>query len=711
MIKRKNRVSIALFVIAALVQLSVAQSIVYVSAQQQEYESPTWLKTVTITMPAEWYMRPFAPGWIGLCSGPGSLIEDPLAIRLMNGTFVPRLASSWEWNPETGDFTVHLRQGVIWHDGVTEYQSEDVLSAITGFNMYYYPQRWMAGVVDRISTPDDYTVVFHVVRPTVGFETDILSGWSGFGLGSFWMRNGPLYKFSNETVRKWVAENNTEEITKLRDQYLELKIREPELALGTGPFRFTRITDEVIIVEKWSEHYLADNNKFKGVIYYVTKTIDVSNMMFLSGEIYYETAMVGEVLKTIKTKPELTLRTGASEWVEGILMTMKKYPLSVKELRQALAYANNATAVCEYTAYGSFPLPNPGIPLYPAQVNAWLTPDFVSNLHSYTYDIDEANKILDDLNFIDRDGDRIRETPNGTKLEFRMATPTEWYILSGDWYAAEWTKIGVKVEVVPVPVSQYFVELSKWDFDMFAYYSPYVRAPAYAFLDLYTHTIWSPEPYYKIYYEQTVDVPTWVDPTAGTVNITQLSLDVSTTVDLEEYGRLVKILVWYTNEYVPQIFWGTYGRIYGFNIQKITGLESISDLDARLFASGCDADVLNVLISSGVIKPILTLSISAVGVGTTSPSAGTYTYTTNDTVTVTALPAAGFTFDHWELDGQVASRESTYTVIMDDSHSLLPVFTTTAAPPIELYAAIGILAVLAIAGWALAFMWRQRKPT
>ena len=73
------------------------------------------------------------------------------------------------------------------------------------------------------------------------------------------------------------------------------------------------------------------------------------------------------------------------------------------------------------------------------------------------------------------------------------------------------------------------------------------------------------------------------------------------------------------------------------------------------------------------------------------------------------MPEAGFRFDHWELDGEIVSREPSYTLLMDDDHTLTPVFTSTAAPPYELYAIIGVLVVAMIAGWVYAFTRRRRS--
>lgn len=686
--------------------LSPAFQVIPATAQEQ-YRSAAWLK-ITHAFPPEWTLLPYVPGWwyVGW-----HLFGEPLAVRLLNGTLVPRLAARWEYDPSTHNLTVHLRPGVMWHDGKTEFQSEDVLARFTAVAMYYYePEPAVPPAIDKIYTPDPYRVVFHFARVYPGMIEETLDTWDS---GALWMRGGPLYKFGNETVRKWLAEKNTEQLMKLRDEYTALtRIKDASLYSGTGPFKMTKITDEIIIFEKWNAHWLATNVNYKGVLIYPSKSQDAAMMMFLAGEADVVAIEGMEVLRAALSKPEMfAVRRGAYEWLDGVLLSSKAYPLSVKEVRQALAYAIDPAAASEYTAYGAAPLPRRGIALFPPQVNYWLTPDFIEKLSKYEYDIDKANKILDDLNFIDRDGDGIRETSNGTKLEFSMPTVAEWTsaALAADYVASQWSKIGVKANTIGMPFHTYAAELSKMEYPIFAFNEPYFLYPHIGFDTLFrTMSGWSPEPVRKPFYEQIVDVPTWVDPRAGTVNITQLVLDLSTTVDPDEYKRITNILVWYENEYVHFIPWGSYGRFFAFNIQRMKGIEEVPDYDPRLFFP--KAQVVWFLTTTGVIGPTLKLQIASVAGGTTNPPSGTYIHGMNEIVGVTVTAASGFTFDHWELDGTIVSREPTYTVTVDDDHVLTPVFVAVTPPPYELYAAIGIVAVVAIAGWAAALMWR-RRPT
>ncbi len=71
--------------------------------------------------------------------------------------------------------------------------------------------------------------------------------------------------------------------------------------------------------------------------------------------------------------------------------------------------------------------------------------------------------------------------------------------------------------------------------------------------------------------------------------------------------------------------------------------------------------------------PTYTLTITAGAGGTTNPAPGTYTYTSGTVVSVTALPNAGYVFDHWTLDGVIRTGNP-ISVTMGANHALAAYF-------------------------------------
>ena len=108
-------------------------------------------------------------------------VFDPLAYRENLETFamVPGLATSWEVAADEKTWTVHLRQGATFHDGVeftaddvvftyTAAMSDDLASQLGGFLLQ------MIGGPENVVKIDDYTVQFNLPEPYAYFPEVIL---------------------------------------------------------------------------------------------------------------------------------------------------------------------------------------------------------------------------------------------------------------------------------------------------------------------------------------------------------------------------------------------------------------------------------------------------------------------------------------------------------------------------------------------------------
>jgi peptide/nickel transport system substrate-binding protein len=90
----------------------------------------------------------------------------------------PVLAESYEISDDGLQYTFHLHQGVLFHDG-EEFTSEDVKYT---FDYYGNPDNGAAigsefSSIDSIETPDDYTVVITLTEPNAAFLTTAASNF------------------------------------------------------------------------------------------------------------------------------------------------------------------------------------------------------------------------------------------------------------------------------------------------------------------------------------------------------------------------------------------------------------------------------------------------------------------------------------------------------------------------------------------------------
>jgi len=98
--------------------------------------------------------------------------------------------------------------------------------------------------------------------------------------------------------------------------------------------------------------------------------------------------------------------------------------------------------------------------------------------------------------------------------------------------------------------------------------------------------------------------------------------------------------------------------------------------------AGSDNPITVLMTDDHTLQPFFklcnyTLTITTTAGGTTDPTPGTYTYTAETSVEVTAIPDAGYRFDHWVLDSSPVGSVSPISVLMDSNHNSEAVFAET----------------------------------
>ena len=107
-------------------------------------------------------------------------------------------------------------------------------------------------------------------------------------------------------------------------------------------------------------------------------------------------------------------------------------------------------------------------------------------------------------------------------------------------------------------------------------------------------------------------------------------------------------------------------------------LDGVDIGDENPYTVTMDSDHTIKAVFTGTTPPPQTsyrLTVAAPeGSGSTDPVTGTYNYKHIVTVPVTAVPAQGWGFSHWLLDGLDIGDQNPYTVTMDTDHSIKAVF-------------------------------------
>lgn len=363
--------------------------------------------------------------------------------------------TGWEYADNYTKFTLHIRPGVKWNDG-TPYTSKDIkftlemLKNHTALSGSSYVNEY----VDRIETPDDLTVIIYLKKPAPRFAK------------TFCMWRSPVGAIVPEHI--W------------RDKDPEKFSNFPPV--GTGPYKLYEVNPELRYF-LWirDENYWAKNEfpGFESAPKYIfikeRSAPDIQASEIVRGDVDQWTSVTWEIARLLPSlNPEIFLhpwpRYGGPE---GIGFNHAIYPFNITEFRWAISYAMNREKLAElypggapgYTKPVTTSLPfmysyDPSKPTDHSAIAPELEryiPVIEENKRrlkeqyglEIAYNLTKAESILDSLNFIDRDKDGIRETPNGTKLVFTLVVcSVKEHEFAIPIITEDLKKIGIGIEVI-----------------------------------------------------------------------------------------------------------------------------------------------------------------------------------------------------------------------------------------------------------------------
>jgi len=358
-------------------------------------------------------------------------------------------------------WTVTLRDGVSWHDG-TPFTAEDVQFTYESYRDGT-PNRYTHHVnavpkIDQIVIDDPRTVRFvcNYPCPTLGAVT-----------------------FADLPILP---------------KHIWADVKEPQtytaLAIGTGPYKLVEHRPDRLY------RFQANASYFMGaplVDELVMPVITDSNAMFtalMTGEIDVAARDVppelgGEIgrmpaIKTIKTAP-LSLF--------GLHVNFERAPFDRQEFRHAFSLMIDRQQIVDTVLLGEA---RPATRGYNHPDSPWTKPGL-----STPFDRERAKRLLDELQFVDRDHDGIRETPAGKPLQFTLAVPSNEpvWIRAVETVATQARAAGIKLTVQPLDVGTVLGFYRSRQFDIYAYHSgPHsIADPDMFVMGLTSGHLWSPQ--------------------------------------------------------------------------------------------------------------------------------------------------------------------------------------------------------------------------
>ena len=334
---------------------------------------------------------PRGPGYVRM-----SFIFDTL-IWKDTQSFVPALATDWEYLEDENAYLFHLREGVTWHDG-EKFTADDV--AFTFNYVKEHPSWWVdLKSLKQVEVLDDYTVKIYLNTLYAPFLNN--------DAGTLAILPKHIWQDVDDPT----------------------EFREPESLIGTGPFK-------LVDYSKTHGTYLYEANKD----YYRGKP-DIDNLKFvkISEEMSPTALMRNEVFATA-ILPETVVEVGeagfwiinqSGDWNAKLMINHNKAPMSSKEFRHALAYAINRTELVEIAQRGHAIQGSPGL-------LSTTSPYYNPDVSYYEYDPERAKAILESMGY----------GQDGEILELELITaPRMGFERVAEIIARHLEDVGIKVNV------------------------------------------------------------------------------------------------------------------------------------------------------------------------------------------------------------------------------------------------------------------------
>ncbi|WP_105506295.1 ABC transporter substrate-binding protein [Paraburkholderia sp. BL21I4N1] len=361
----------------------------------------------------------------------------------------PLLATSWDISPDGRTYTFHLRHGVKWHDG-EPFTSADVAYSIETLRKVHPRARSTFANVSDIATPDVYTVVLHLARPT------------SYLIKAFSASETPI-------VPKHIYDGT--------DVLANPASNAP---IGTGPFRFVRwVRGSYIEYVRNEEYWDTTKPHLDRIVVKVISDAAARSIALEDGsvDIGGETPVPLSDLARLKAEARLGIETRGYAFETGVVrveFNLDNQYLKHLAVRQAIASAVDRDVIRNVIYYG-YANPTSG-PIIPG-------PYADPSPSPYPYDLKHANALLDAAGF-----------PRGADgMRFALAIDpfpgNDAYNRIGAYLRTSLKRVGIALTVRNQDLPAYLKRVyTDRDFDMSVHGMSNLFDPSVGVARLYTST-------------------------------------------------------------------------------------------------------------------------------------------------------------------------------------------------------------------------------
>ncbi len=318
--------------------------------------------------------------------GPGGMVKLMLLFDTLTWGdekgIVPWLAERWDVEDGGATYVFRLRPGVTFHDGEA-LTARDVAFTFDYFSRF--PFKWAStGIVAAAEATDERTVRVRLRRPFAPFLEDI-AGAVPILPRHVWSRVSDPLKFLDPAAVTGSGPYQLASYAEGKGEYL-FRARDAHFA-GTPLVR-----ELAYVLIPPAQRAIALQNR-------------AADLHYFSGEYDVVKAFGGlEPYRVFTTRPFSIVR---------LIFNVDRAPFTDKRVRHAVAYALDRKDIAERVTHA------PDVVVGSAGVippeSAWY-----AKVKEYPYDPERARRLLEEAGVADRDGDGVRELPDGAKLTLEL---------------------------------------------------------------------------------------------------------------------------------------------------------------------------------------------------------------------------------------------------------------------------------------------------
>ena len=357
------------------------------------------------------------------------LVYDAMYQLQLDGSYTLNLAEAVDVSEDGTVWTFTIRDGFTWSDG------EPLTAADVAFSYNFYKEQTdfpflnvYTEYFDTIEATDDKTVVITLTDAIPNMESQLVF----------------LFVLPEHI---WSA--HTENAVEFENIPL----------VGSGAFTLVEYSQNQFVRLEANKDHPLFAPKVDGAVFQTFDNQDALVQALRTSQLDMITEMPNTAVPSLRNEADIQVVTGppASPSVSDIIFNLTTpetcppddgvcsgHPALLDvTVRRALAHATDKQQIIDVTLLG---LGTPGLTLIPDSLGIW----YNDSIQDFAFDIDEANRLLDEAGYVDSDGDGVRDMPDGSRpLRFRVNWPSDstWASRGAEILAGTWSQIGVATEL------------------------------------------------------------------------------------------------------------------------------------------------------------------------------------------------------------------------------------------------------------------------